>query len=865
MGARTPLLALAVLLAVIAPALAVAEPVVTPPVMTRFVDAQLPSDAPNRDAVVELWIVIDAAGDVTEVEIKDPAGSPWDEAAAEAALDLKFDPALVDGKPAAVKVPFRYAFVVPKQRGRFAASRAERRDSEAVPGARLRGEVQERGTRAPLYGALVRATDPATKKTWETLSRDDGTFVLEGLPAGRVQIEIGQGGYDPLKSVLELPVATEGVQSLDLEPFRLEPDGSEQYRTVIQGERKKAAATEVLLEETELTRTPGTFGDPTRVVASLPGVARSPFGLGYYVVRGANLENTGFFIDGHPALYLYHLVGGPAVIHPEAVGRLRFYPGGYPPDFGRYAGGVIALDIKDPPTDRWHLDVELDVLKASALFTVPFDEGKGTLTASLRRSYYELVLPLVVDDVSLSYTDYMLRATWQATPSVHLRATAFGAEDRFSAAAGDSQDGSASSQDLGLGFHRGQLGASIDLDRTTSFTTSVAFEVDHTSGQRVSEDDADLRVSLTAYGLNAKAWFDWEASDDATMQTGVDLLWTEVDADLTVPSFPPLGDPRPPQFDPITLSFGFTGPSLGVSPWIGANLEILPGVNLLPGVRFNIERYAGAVHLSVDPKVAVRWLVHPDWTLKAALALAHQSPPVFQVEEPYGDPRIPQVTSLQTSLGVEWSFFDGWDLSVEGFYNHYGDIARPNQSYRVEDGDVKRASFAADVEGRAFGLEVMLRRQLGTWAYGWLSYTLSRSERMIPPRGWRATGIDQAHVLNLAWSFLLGEGWSLGARFTLTTGNPAYPVIGARYDADRDRYQPLFGDTEERLPVFHRLDLRVDKTWRFDSWLLGAYIDVQNVYNQMNPESRRYSFDYTIQTDGVGLPILPTLGVKATF
>lgn len=845
----------------LAAATAAAEPVVTPPVMTRFVEARLPADAPARDAVVELWLVIDAAGAVTEVEVKEPAGSPWDEAAAEAALSLEFSPALVDGVPAPVKVPFRYAFIQPRQRGRFGVARAERRDSEAVPGARVRGEVQERGTRAPLYGVLVRATDGVT--TWEALTRDDGAFTLEGLPAGTVQLEVAQGGYLPLRTALDVPGVATGP--LQIDPLRLDPDGSEQYRTVIQGERKKAAATEVLLEETELTRTPGTFGDPTRVVASLPGVARTPFGLGYYVVRGANLENTGFFIDGHPALYLYHLVGGPAVIHPEAVGRLRFYPGGYPPEFGRFAGGVIALDIKDPPEDRWHLDVELDVLKASVLFTLPFDEGRGLLTASLRRSYYELVLPLVVDDVELSYTDYMLRATWQATPSVRLLAMVLGAEDRFAAAAGDSQDGSESAQDLGLGFHRLQLGAVVDLDRTTSFSTSVAFEVDHTAGQRVAEDDEDLKVSLVAYGLNAKAWFDWEATDVVAMQTGVDLLWTHVESDLTVPSFPPLGDPRPPQFDPITLSFGFTGPMLSVAPWIGANLEVAPGVNLLPGVRFNVERYAGATHLSVDPKVAVRWRFHPDWTLKAAVALAHQSPPVFQVEEPYGDPNIPQVSSLQTSLGAEWEFFEGWDLSVEGFYNHYGDIARANQTYRVEEGDVRRASFVADVEGRAFGLEVMLRRQLGSWAYGWLSYTLSRSERLIPPNDWKATGIDQAHVLNLAWSFLLGDGWSLGARFTLTTGNPAYPVTGARYDADRDRYQPLFGDTEERLPVFHRLDLRVDKTWRFDTWLLGAYIDVQNVYNQMNPESRRYSYDYTIKTDGIGLPILPTLGVKATF
>jgi hypothetical protein len=367
------------------------------------------------------------------------------------------------------------------------------------------------------------------------------------------------------------------------------------------------------------------------------------------------------------------------------------------------------------------------------------------------------------------------------------------------------------------------------------------------------------------YGLQVRSWLSWAPVDGYEGQVGVDVLWALLQADLQVPSLPPLGDPRPPQFDPITVNFAFDGPYLSVAPWISADWEAAPGLRFLPGVRFTVDRYAGGSHLTLDPKLAVRWQVHPAWTIKGMGALAHQAPPVFQVEEPYGDPDIEPIRALQSSLGLEWRPVDGWEITVEGFFNYFDNIARAADRFEAEDGTVQRASFASDVEGRAYGLEVLIRKQLGGFVYGWLSYTLSRTERLFPPDDWRLSTLDQTHVLNLAWSFLLGDGWSIGSRFTLTSGTPVYEPIGARYDADRDRYQPIFSATADRLPVFHRLDLRVDKSWRFDTWILGAYIDVQNVYNAQNPESRRYSFDFRTVSDGLGVPILPTLGVRATF
>jgi hypothetical protein len=69
----------------------------------------------------------------------------------------------------------------------------------------------------------------------------------------------------------------------------------------------------------------------------------------------------------------------------------------------------------------------------------------------------------------------------------------------------------------------------------------------------------------------------------------------------------------------------------------------------------------------------------------------------------------------------------------------------------------------------------------------------------------------------------------------------------------------------ERLPLFHQLDLRVDKRWQFKDWRLSAYLDVQNVYNNPAVEAIVYNYDFSQQAFQTGLPILPSIGLRGEF
>ena len=92
------------------------------------------------------------------------------------------------------------------------------------------------------------------------------------------------------------------------------------------------------------------------------------------------------------------------------------------------------------------------------------------------------------------------------------------------------------------------------------------------------------------------------------------------------------------------------------------------------------------------------------------------------------------------------------------------------------------------------------------------------------------------------------------------------PVVGAVFNASTDTYDPVFGRVNsERNDLFHQLDVRLDKRWIYRSWMMTAYLDIQNVYDHANPEGLSYNYDFSESRTQQGLPILTILGLRAEF
>jgi hypothetical protein len=95
------------------------------------------------------------------------------------------------------------------------------------------------------------------------------------------------------------------------------------------------------------------------------------------------------------------------------------------------------------------------------------------------------------------------------------------------------------------------------------------------------------------------------------------------------------------------------------------------------------------------------------------------------------------------------------------------------------------------------------------------------------------------------------------------TGSPYTPIVGGVLDLDAGPYAPIPGGPYSgRLPAFHQLDVRVDKTWLIGRGKMVAYLELRNAYNRANTEELAYRYDYAETKHARGLPILPVIGLR---
>jgi outer membrane receptor for monomeric catechols len=219
-------------------------------------------------------------------------------------------------------------------------------------------------------------------------------------------------------------------------------------------------------------------------------------------------------------------------------------------------------------------------------------------------------------------------------------------------------------------------------------------------------------------------------------------------------------------------------------------------------------------------------------------------------------------------LGTEYKPRPWITLDATGFYKAISNLVSRTDAKVVDaNGTTRPLTYDNNGRGRVFGLELVARHEFTGKFSGWLAYTLSRSTRRDSGATEdRLFDYDQTHILAVLGSYLLPRNWQIGARFRLVSGNPITPVVGAVYNASNDRYDATYGKVNSsRLPMFHQLDVRVDKRWIYQRWILNLYLDIQNIYNRANVEDFDYNFNYSKSSPQQGLPILTILGLKAEF
>ena len=862
------------------------QPAPTPPptAVTRarplnYVDPPYPPGAQEAglEATVSLQLDIDREGKVKAAVVIEPAGHGFDEAAVEAAKKLQFEPARKpDGTPVSSRILYRYSWTLKQVEAPSNSGTTPQTDAPKIDS--LRGVVLASGGDVPLVGATVTVTNDAGTFT-EATADGDGSFRISTLPPGRYRVVVRAPGFDPLDVVEEIAPN----EALEIK-YRLVAT-AEGLEVVVRGARSPREVTKRTLEQRELSRIPGTNGDALRGLQNLPGVARPPGIAGILLVRGSAPQDTQTFIDGTQVPLIYHFGGLSSVVPTEMLDRIDFYPGNFSTQYGRVMGGIVDVSIRSPKNDgKYHGLAQADSVDARVLAEgpVPGTKNKVRFVAAGRRSYIDVWLGPVLRSAGAGvtqapvYWDYQLALETNPTADSSLRLAFFGSDDSLALIAEDPPPGEpAVSGNAGFhtGFHRIQLRYENDIDAKNRFAAVIAFGRD-----QIDVGIGPFFFNLNSYSLSQRAEYTRRIGKGVTFNSGLDVLTSFTDSKYRGPAPPRPGEPSNGPFSTRPLiEAEFSG--WACFPAVYGEFEIAPTARakIVPGLR--VESFSFTKGVDVSPRVNGRVDLRsgfPRTTVKGGLGVFHQPPQPQESIEPFGTEGLRSNRAIQYALGAEQEFTRNIELSAEGFYKQLDRLVSP-----VPKGIGGGSDFYNIGKGRIFGAEFLLKYKADSNFFGWVAYTLSRSLRTPKPGDdEEPVSFDQTHILTALGSYRLGAGFEFGARFRLVSGNLVAPNVcnyetegcipnraNAMYNAASGTYVaiPFSGPASERLPMFHQLDLRLDKRWRFKTWQFSMYLDVQNVYNSQNVEGIDYNFNYTARQYVTGLPILPSIGFRGDF
>ncbi len=837
------------------------EPVLTPPSLLEYAQADYPAEAfeAGLEAEVLARIDIDENGVVTGVEIDEPVGHGFDEAATEAIYRFVFKPATRDGEAIPSQVFYRYTF--------FITAKEPEAEELSPPVARLSGRVNDMdGVAIPDASVILAIPGEVEDKDVTITTDDDGFFDFGEIAPGDYSVEILASGFKPL-TVTEDLVEDEDREVL----YRLEVEAA-MYETVVRGRRPPREVTRREITRREITRIPGTGGDAMRSVQNMPGMARAPGLSGELIVRGSSPRDSRYFFDQMPVPMLYHFGGLTSVINSELLERIDFYPGNYSVRYGGATGGIVDVYPRAPATDRIHASLDADIWDISALVETPLGED-WSVAVSGRRSYIDGILNAVLPKdggmqftVAPRYYDYQLVADYHPDDDDNLRLFLFGSDDKMIFLFGDDVMGN---PNFGGGMQFRTYFHQLQIRWDHHFSSDLTNEFNIGSGLwgNDSKFGEDFKFESKQVPIFLRDEIAWNTGPYFILRTGLDMeidwaRWS-VRAPMSIPS-------EGEHMDPITANsetMETSGEDWIYRPaWYGElEMTAIDRLRMIYGLR--VDYFSTLEKVGLDPRFVARYQLF-DWTtLKGGVGLFHQAPDTSQSDDEYGNPNLDLIGAVHYSVGVEQNITENIEIGLEGFYKDIFDLVVASNEVVERDGELVPERYNNDGDGSVYGLELMIKHQPTDRFFGWVAYTLMKSKRIDHP-GWdeRLFDYDQTHILTVVASVVLGRGWEAGVRFRLVTGNPNTPVVGTVYDADSDIYWPMYGETNStRLPMFHQLDVRVDKNWQFKHIKFGVYIDIQNVYNHKNVEGYAYSYDYSQKVYFHGLPILPSLGLKIEY
>lgn len=641
--------------------------------------------------------------------------------------------------------------------------------------------------------------------------------------------------------------------------------------------------------------TPTMFGeaDIIKTLQLTPGVSSGTEGTAGMYVRGGNVDENLFLIDGNPVYQINHIGGIFSAFNSEAVSGMDFFKSGFPSRYGGRLSSVVDVHTKEGNMKEYHGSASLGLISGNLNLEGPIIKDRTSFNIALRRTWLDvLTAPAVAIANGITKKDgSRLRARY-AFHDLNLKVNhIFNDRSRmyFSLYNGNDvlKGGSTDFPDEG---YEGNFNYDTDLSLRwgnimatagwtyvfnnrlfgkvsgvfTRYHSKLRSTIHNVEGNEGDDDYYDsFSENTTNTGImdvGLRTSFDYLPASSHHIRFGGDYLVHRFQPEYNRSVAYDKSGSIPTEIGKEYANDLLWGHEAGV--FAEDDWSLSKAVRVNAGLRFSLFNVQGKTYTGLEPRVSLRWLLDDNLSFKASYSRMNQyvhliSNSTISLPTDAWMPvtrKLKPLVSDQVSAGFYYNLNKDYNFSVEGYYKTLDNLLEYRDGHTFTPSFLNWEEKLTVGEGRSYGVEFMVRKEIGRTT-GWIGYGLSWSDRQFDElnKGERFPArFDNRHKLNIvvmhkispkveisaAWSYASGNHVTLSLENYDEYGNPGRNdyVGGYPYDGSYGTIDYFEGRNNYQLPAYHRLDLgikiyRPKKKGRMGIWTISIY----NVYSRMNP------------------------------
>jgi len=737
----------------------------------------------------------------------------------------------------------------------------------------IKGRIIDEELKSPIRDANVRIRGTAL----EALSGEQGEFEILEVPVGSYVLEIS-GQFYAAAIKPDIIVKSQRITQVEVE-LKLDVDLQEHEEVTITadyyGDSHQETQSLTSFSSEEIRRAAGSAGDVSRIVSGLPSIARVNDQVNSLIVRGGSPVENAFFIDNIaiPNINHYPIQGSSggalALLNVDFIQDVRFYSGGFSPQYGNRLSSVMDVSFREGNRDELDLQLDFSMAGLGALAEGPILDGNASWMLSARRSYIDLLSGFFDVGVAPQYGDLQGKVNFDISSRSKLSILGVWGDDKSgwgreeSIDLGDSTYGTHNANNNVVGANWFYNWGTWGYSQTSLSRSYIKYDIDFfdTASDNSLVSNKSWEESYTLRNINF-----YKLSDRHRLNFGAEVSRLATHNDYFLGAYiDKVGNPVPD----VHIDKRETAGKYGVF----ANYAFDPFKQLTLNLGVRLDYLSFNQNLNLSPRLSLAYRVSHRTSLNAAAGIFFQNLPsllLFQNEyhQELKDPR-----AYHYVLGLSHLLSESTRLTVELYDKEYEfmplDPAQPwlnildelfyNGYYTFHEQLLDKG------KARSYGIEVMVQKRLAQKLYGLISASYFRTRYQDLSGTWRDRVYDNRFIVSVEGGYKPTASWEFSLKWHYAGGIPYAPFD---LEASREANSGIFDENRinaERLSAYHSLNLRTDKRFYFGGSNLTIFFSVWNAYNRKNVAFTYWNTlknepDYEYQWG-----FLPILGVEFEF